>query len=331
MKQALAGVTILAANSPACALAVRIATRFAAKLAADLGADVIRIAADDDPLLRIPPMRGDSGRLARYLDSRLRAASGAPKNLDVVLTDDAANDHGAVAPIAVRISMFGPGVAWDGHDSEFTIMALSGLLDTVGDPARAPLKLAGHQVAFAAGLAAYAGMTAALYARATAETVRVSLFDTAVWLNWKNLASAAYFGASPSRPGRDAQWQVVRCRDGYVALIYMEKDWAALKALVADARLSDGRFASDSARTRHAREIGDIVESVFMRHTRREVEDLARSRRLPLGAVWSPVELAGDPQYVARDALEPLVLGDGTIAHVPRLPVRWHDAPGRTE
>ena len=49
--------------------------------------------------------------------------------------------------------------------SEFTILALGGLLHMVGEPERKPLRLGGHQASYAAGLTAFTGLTAALAAR----------------------------------------------------------------------------------------------------------------------------------------------------------------------
>ncbi len=83
------------------------------------------------------------------------------RNADVVIMD-AASVPGLRerSPIVASLSLFG------GDDerpaSEFTVMALGGLLDMVGDPARAPLALGGHQAAYAAGLAAYTGIAAVL-------------------------------------------------------------------------------------------------------------------------------------------------------------------------
>ena len=49
--------------------------------------------------------------------------------------------------------------------SELAIQALGGLMHMVGEPERKPLKLAGHQASYAAGLTAFTGLAAALAAR----------------------------------------------------------------------------------------------------------------------------------------------------------------------
>src|SRR5262249_21733708 len=71
--------------------------------------------------------------------------------------------------------------------SEFTLLALAGLLHMVGEPERKPLRLGGHQASYAAGLTAFTGLSAALAARdagQTAPSVRVSLAEVLQWVNW---------------------------------------------------------------------------------------------------------------------------------------------------
>ena len=127
------------------------------------------------------------------------------------------------------------------------------------------------------------------------------MLDVVVWLNWKSV---------PSRPGQpkltrtgdNAEWQVVRCADGFVALVYQEPDWPALCDIVDDARLRAPALAQRPERIRRSREIASIVEQRFLTMTRREVHALALARRIPLGPVWSPSEMVDDPQTIARSA-----------------------------
>ena len=64
------------------------------------------------------------------------------------------------ARVAVLISMLGGDGARDIPASEFTVLALGGVLNMIGDPERQPLRLGGHQAAYAAGLSAFTGLTA---------------------------------------------------------------------------------------------------------------------------------------------------------------------------
>ena len=60
--------------------------------------------------------------------------------------------------------------------------------------------------------------------------------------------------------------------------------------------------------------------------TRTEIHDLALRRRLPVGPVASPDDLADDPHFVAREFLATIQAGDGHGIRLPRLPVLWNGA-----
>jgi crotonobetainyl-CoA:carnitine CoA-transferase CaiB-like acyl-CoA transferase len=327
---------VLEHASPTCPLPLRLAMSFAARMAAGLGAELVKSGSvADDPVCAIGPFVAGQGALSWFLDQgKTRLAHGAiePAAFDIVLCDDQA--FGALAeqsPACVYtvFSLFPAGTTQVGLvASEFTIMASSGLLDLVGDPAREPLRMGGHQLAYSCGMAAYAGAVAALGARGrggvAAEVVRVSLADTAVWLNWKVVAMASWSRVGRTRQGADAEWQVVRCADGWVALVFLEADWPVLRDFVDDARLSDARFDDRAVRRKEARFLSEVVEAAFLRHTRRELKDLALARRLPLGPVWTPIELELDPQNVSRGFLSRQSPGTPQARLVPRLPVLWN-------
>lgn len=344
MSQPLRGALIIEAVSSQCPPALRMAIALAGRMAADLGAQVVTVTdradaaspqatngeapqrtpflATGKELLELPQGQFD-GRwhalqrraLATLEDQHLlgRARMQAP-------------------PVRVVLSMFGQGLAAGTAASEFTLMALGGLLDIVGDADAAPLRLGGHQLAYSAGLAAFAGLMAVLGpARGTPahETVRVNLLDTAVWLNWKSLVAAAHSGTAPSRSGNRSEWRVVPCADGWVALVYRDTDWSRLKALINDPRLEDMRFATQAGRRAHADELATVMDNALLGMRRQEIHQAALASRLPLGPIYSPRELVDDPQNVARGFLQAAPHGPHHGALMPRLPVLWNGQPVR--
>ncbi|MBI3706387.1 MAG: CoA transferase [Proteobacteria bacterium] len=346
----LAGVLIIEANSAECPLALRLATSLAGRIAADLGADVIKLEPPEgDPVRRVPPLLGDIGAMFAFLNAGKKSVTIAPAEEKRVLdrlfrkSDVAILDHhmsvrhgAALLPrVAAVISMFGAGVPSSAAASEFTVMALGGLLDIVGDPDHEPLRLGGHQLAYSAGLSAYAGIVAALCQTPVGdrrEIVRVNLLDVAVWLNWKSATIAAWSGRAPNRCGRASEWQVIRCADGWVALVYQDSDWPALQELVGDPRLGDSRFQTRAQRRLHARELAGIIEQAISPRRRDQLREVALTRRVPLGPIWSPAELERDPQNLARDFLGRISLGGDASVLMPRLPVLWDGEafrPGR--
>ncbi len=336
----LDGVTLLETSSAACPLALRLAISMAGRIAADLGADVVKVeAGDGDPVRRIPPFVGGIGALFAFLNAGKRSIAVSSSDLrilprliataDAVVLDDGLYRQQTVAcdaQVAAVLSMFSPCVPPGIPASEFTVMALGGLLDLIGDPQRQPLRMGGHQAAYAAGLAAYTGIAAALCrnvdGRVPPEVIEVSLLDTVIWLNWKSAAIAVLGRPVPRRSGRVSAWPVVRCLDGWIAVIYADTDWPALRDLIDNPRLADPCFATREGRGRHADELSGIVERAFGHLSRRAIQALAVERRLPLGPVLSPQELTTDPQVVARGFLHRVPLSD-EIAAMPRLPVLW--------
>ena len=340
-KRPLDGATVVEAAVDDAELAVRLALGLAGRMAADLGARVLLLLpAGGDPLRSEDPVQGGVSALQAFLHAGKHVVEGVGaaalraslEHSQALLGDAWAREVAADSTdleTIVQIGMLGHEDEARHPASEFTVLALSGLLDLVGDAMRAPLRLGGHQAAYAAGLAAYAALAAGLCTpRAAAPSVaRVSLLETALWLNWKNLATASLGEPPSTRSGQAMAWPVARCADGWVAVVYQPHEWSRLCEMLGDARLADPRFQSPRGRQEHAADLARLFEEVLAPLTRAQVSELASRHRLPLGAVLSPAELAEDPQYLARGFLR-LVQGadDAPPLHVPRLPVLWGSA-----
>ena len=330
----LSGVVLLEAMDAKAPAALWLAAGLCGRVAADLGATVLRIEpAEGDPLRRMPPFVGRVGAAYAFLTAGKRLIRSAQaeqmfadlsRRATAVILDDARYRQRTSALAQTLPIVIGTGD--DAPSSEFTVEALSGLLDLVGDPEREPLRLGGHQTAYAAGLAAFLGLIGALARNDKDKArgpVRISLLETMVWLNWKTLGLVARSGETPTRPGATAEWLVVPCADGFVALVYRTTEWEALLSLANDARLREDRFQSAEGRRLHAGELNTFLSDVFSGMTRAEVREAALKKGLPLGPVWSPQELVGDPHMQARDFFHDALI-DGIAAQMPRLPVRWN-------
>lgn len=346
----LNGFTVVEAAADNANIAVRLALGLAGRMAADFGARVLLLQpAGDDPLREVGAKQSGASALQAFLHAGKHVVAGAGAQAlsdaldgaqsllgDAWACDLAARRDGGgmrLRPV-VQVGMLGLAAEATQADSEFTVLALSGLLDLVGEATRAPLRLAGHQAAYSAGLAAYTALISGLCAprEAAPSVARVSLLETALWLNWKNLATVSLGEPASSRSGRAMAWPVAKCADGWVAVVYQPHEWTRLCEMLGDARLADPRFATPAGRHEHAEALARLFEQVFAPLTRAQVSELASRYRLPLGAVLSPAELAEDPQYLARGFLR-LVggTGDDQRRHVPRLPVLWGStsfAPG---
>jgi crotonobetainyl-CoA:carnitine CoA-transferase CaiB-like acyl-CoA transferase len=333
----LEGIRVIEVYGPDAALALRLAGSLTGRILADLGAQVsFGEPPEGDVLRRVPPFTAGGGSATFAFLSAGKHAIRLPDDPAQLIAahDGAIIDAGGFArwcgqaalPAMAVLSMASHGA----HASEFTVLALSGVLDIVGDPEREPLRLGGHQAAYSAGLSAFTGLLAALcLARAGAgapRTVHVNLLDTLLWINWKSVIAGQVAANSPSRQGRAAEWQVLGCADGWLALVYQATDWPALCDLVGDPRLHEERFATVAARRENGRELAALIEAGLSHHTRDEIRSLALARRLPLGPVWSPAELLQDRHYLSRGVFFPAIMPEGAAGMMPSLPVVWNGA-----
>ena len=330
-----------------CRFACRLATSLAAKIAADLGADVLKIEPPGgDPVRRAPPLLpSGASALFQFLNTSKRSLV-----LDLETEAGRANlartaraqptpacsrsrprsrrwpAPGKATPI--EIAAFP--VEMDAAArpvSELAIQALGGLMHMVGEPARKPLKLGGHQASYAAGLTAFTGLAAALAAREAGQRaphVRVSLAEVMQWVNWKAASGAAATGTSPGREGKDSEFQVVPCRDGHVAVVYTVTQWPATRALIGDPRLQDEKFATRAGRRKHIAELYAIITPWFADKTRAEIQKMAQAKGVPFGPIFSPAELLETEQYVARGFLAQMTHPDVGRLLIPQLPVQWN-------
>lgn len=296
-----------------------LATAMACKLLAAMGARVMRpVPTSGDPFNAWAPFLPDgSSALAKFLlTDRISPGTKMPET--DVLFDAVIGDYALVsranATLRVRISVFGPGD--DPSVSELGLMALSGILDAVPSNTGEPFRLGGHQPAYAAGLAAFTASAAGLRT-GRSDVVDISLFDVSCWLNWKAAATVVLFGREAAL--RDKQqrggWHTMRAKDGHIALVYMNKDWPALRDLIDDKRLMDPRFASQKSRGENMDALNTIMAPWFASRTRAEVTRAAQAKRIPIGPVLTTSELLSDKQHAARQFL----MRDG----MPRTPLMW--------
>jgi crotonobetainyl-CoA:carnitine CoA-transferase CaiB-like acyl-CoA transferase len=327
-------------------LCLRLATSLAAKIAADLGADVLKIEPPDgDPVRQAPPRlpRGESA-LFQFLNTSKRslaldlgrergrtALQALLAKADAVLFEEPASIAAltrAGQATSIEIAAFPLEMNAAARPvSELAIQALGGLMHMIGEPERKPLKLAGHQASYAAGFAAFTGLTAALAARSAgrhAPHVRVSLAEVMQWVNWKAASGAEASGSSPGREGKRSEFQVVPCRDGYVAVVYTVTQWPATRALIGDARLGDAKFATRAGRRQHIAELYELLRPWFANKTRGEIQAAAQAKGVPFGPVLTPAELLETEQYVARSFLAGMTHPTLGRLPMPQLPVQWN-------
>ncbi|UPY38919.1 CoA transferase [Sediminicoccus sp. KRV36] len=297
-----------------------LAASMAARLCAGYGAEVIRpLPPGGEPFAQDAPLLPDGhSALDRFLSAG-KVVGPATGRFDAAIGDrHALAAHAAGVPVKACLSLHGPEDE-DPPISELGIAALAGLLGIVGEAMPAPpSRLAGHQVAYAAGLAACTALLAALHGGGE-EEVDISLLDVAAWLNWKVAAGVMVMGRAPTRSAARVTWFTLPCRDGHMALVYQEKDWPPLRDLVGDPRLKDDALFGDNTRRGVNRAaMLQVLGPWFAARSRLEITQAVQALRIPTGPVLWPVELLEDAQFRARDFLR----ADG----MPALPLSWDGA-----
>ena len=345
----LARFTIVEINDAEIPLPLRLAASLAAKIAADLGATVLKIEPKGgDPVRRAPPLLPphtpqSESALFQFLNTSKRSlmldlASEAGRAALAGLLDKADaclfEEHARIVDLvragkaaAIEIAAFPAAMDARQPFSEFTVLALGGLLHMVGEPDRKPLRLAGHQASYAAGFAAFTALATALAARDAgrkAPSVRVSLAEVMQWVNWKAASGAEASGVSPGREGKRSEFQIVRCRDGHVAVVYTVTQWPATRALIGDARLADEKFSTRAGRRDNVAELYDIITPWFEDKTRAEIQSLAQAKGVPFGPIFTPAELLETEQYAIRGFLADMAHPTLGKLRLPQLPVQWN-------
>jgi formyl-CoA transferase len=102
-----------------------------------------------------------------------------------------------------------------------------------------------------------------------------------------------------------------------------------VRAMGREDLLHDARFASFTARVRHADEINGIVGDWVRQHTAAEVEALLVAAQVPVTRAYSIADIAADPHYAARADI--VTVDDPTIGAVRMQGVypRLSETPGR--
>jgi crotonobetainyl-CoA:carnitine CoA-transferase CaiB-like acyl-CoA transferase len=316
-KLPLAGFTIVEQVEPRSSEVTLRAIALAGRIAADLGATVFRWAVEADPLVACPVDH-------RFLNGGKLTGEVPVTGASAVLADasSAVSATLEAAPVKVLVS---PGVPAgmgipESSITDATILALSGLLDLMGDPAEAPVPLGGHQASGVAGLAAFSGLMAAL-AAGRPDTVRISALEACLWSNWKSYAERLYMGRTPTRQGKLAEWQALPCQDGYATLIFLEKDWPAVCRMIGDPRLSRPPLDTQVGRRADMASVYAIARPWFASRTKAQIYKAARAEGLPMAPVLTVRDVLEDEQFAAQSFFAPV---DGGNAVAPAIPTVWN-------
>jgi len=208
--------------------------------------------------------------------------------------------------------------------TDLTLQALMGLAYITGEPDRPPLKLGLPLAELTAGQLAAGAALAALWRQAREGCG--ALVDLAAWeaaltamehapMLW---AYRRLLWRRRGNLGGIAGWGLYPCRDGYIGVI--TGLFEAYREFLRWVGLTDPKFQSMSARTRHADEMHAAIVAWLADKDKEEVVREAQRRGLPFGFLHTVEDLLRAPQLRARRFFRTVrhpLAGELTLPHAP--------------
>ncbi len=204
-------------------------------------------------------------------------------------------------------------VAVDDVPNEICAYARSGLLSLTGHPGKRPVLLGGHAVLSVIGLyVAVAASAALMAAKLTNESqhVEVSARQCMESLAEQALLTWHTTGKTPERRGFRGAITAVSgafpCADGYwmISVPGGARGWARLMEWIDDPVLMADPSLADEAQRQLRRDfILDRISEWSRKHTKEELVTQAQERHIPASPVATVLDLARDPQLLARSFL----------------------------
>ena len=339
------------------------------RLAAEMGAEVIKVelAPAGDPVRLLPHRR--NGRSGYYIQQSrgkksicvdIRNPRGLEiikeliKECDILLENFAPGAIGrlglgydvvkAIKPeiIMCSISAFGqtgPLSSLPGFD--YIAMAVSGVMDMIGDPDQPPYFPMLGIGDVSAGVHALAAINGALlYQHKTGkgQYIDISLLDS--YFHSHEINVQAYSGSGgkikPQRSGHHhyaaAPLGLFRCQDGYLFMVVMARQWGLLCQAMGREDLADNPdFDTNMKRVERREELVNIIEDWLANYKRDDALKLLEDLHIPVAPVLSVPEAMEHPHLIEREVIRTISdRGYGDL-QIPGVPLRFSEFPEKLD
>lgn len=252
----------------------------------------------------------------------------------------------AVQPRLVYCSVTGFGQSGPyshlpGYDTVF--QAMSGLMSVTGlpdgVPGGGPMKTGPSLADFMAGQFATAGILAALYERDThsgeGQHIDIALLDSTIAAQTHYVATYLAAGAVPQRRGTEGNGglpsQAFACADRSIIVICgSEAQYRIFCEVLRHPELADDpRFASNSLRLQHRRELAATFGALIAQWQASELLAALESAGIPSGPINTYAEVFDDPQVVHRGITLEAEHAQAGAVRFCGSPIRFTGVPAR--
>ncbi|MFO8101282.1 MAG: CoA transferase [Dehalococcoidia bacterium] len=231
--------------------------------------------------------------------------------------------------IMASISYYGQTGPWHEYQgSDITAQATGGIMNLTGFGDKEPLKIAGPQAEYQAGLNAAVAVMAALLFRddtGTGQHIDISIMECLASILEGALLSWAYDGTLRQRDGARHPSiypsTILPCRDGYIHLD-ASTDWETFAGFMEMPELL--QFKPGELRQK-ADEIDALLTRRLAEEDREEIFHRAQKWRLPFAKVMEVEELAEDEQFQDRDFFTKIEHPATGILTYPGTPFKMSD------
>ncbi len=335
---------------------------------ADMGADVIKVekvpGGDDSRFFLPPDIDGEAAafmmmnRNKRGIAVNLKEEGGKDvlrrllKTADAVIENYRADTMDKLGLGYETLKKENPGLIYcaitgfgrSGPYSErggFDLIAqgMSGLMSITGEgEGRPPVKMGAPITDITAGILGALGIAAAyVHKMKTGEgqLVDTSLFEAGIvhtyWQSAIGLATGNPPGPMGSAHPLNAPYQAFETADGWITLgAANQKNWLRLlEILEAPEIAEDPRFAQNTDRMAHLRELEDLLNPIFVKHSTADWLSRLEEAGVPAGPVFNVNEMHTDPHTLARDMVVEVEHSRLGLVKTLGLPLKFSETPGQ--
>jgi crotonobetainyl-CoA:carnitine CoA-transferase CaiB-like acyl-CoA transferase len=306
-----------------------LAGAYAARLLAEAGHDIIRIdSANGDRVRRTGPFLGDkpgleSGSFHQFLNAgkrslclNLQSPDGSRLFKELLGQSDALiidKPAPILEPILENMKTDFVSIEVVEDENEICAYAGSGLLSLTGQADRAPSLLGGHMIYLAVGTYVAVGAATALFVlqqTGKGQTVTVSMRDSLETIIEQAMVEYTFSQTRTERRGsRGAITAIsgaIPCRDGHWVISQINRPgrWEKFAEWVGDPDLmADPSLGLDENQRQKRDFIMDRVLAWANQYSKSELVEEGQRRHFPASPVSTALDLANDPQLIARGYL----------------------------